>query len=94
MTDALNLAFSVALIVTSWATAVGSGLTHRPGEVITAAADGSRFGRLIALDVIAIPLVVYWARAGPVHFGGLHGWARPRGRRFRWRDRARRRSIG
>jgi bile acid:Na+ symporter, BASS family len=59
MTQALNLAFSVALIVTLWATAVGSGLSHLPAEVIAATGNRRRFTRLIVLDAVAMPLVIY-----------------------------------
>jgi BASS family bile acid:Na+ symporter len=59
LTQSLDVAFSLALIVTLWATAAGSGLSHPPGAVVAAAANRGRFVRLIALDAIAIPLVVY-----------------------------------
>ena len=59
MTQALDLAYAVALIVTLWATAVGSGLAHRPSEILAAAARRRRFALILMLDAVAIPLLVY-----------------------------------
>jgi BASS family bile acid:Na+ symporter len=55
----LDLAYAVALIVTLWATAVGSGLAHRPSEIVAAAARRRRFVLILMLDAVAIPLFVY-----------------------------------
>jgi len=59
VTEPLDIAYVVALVVTLWATAVGSGLSHRPGEVAAAMADRRRFVSIVVLDAVAIPLVVY-----------------------------------
>lgn len=55
----LDLAYVLALAVTLWATAVGSGLSHRLAEVASAAADRGRFIRIVALDAIVVPLIVF-----------------------------------
>ena len=59
MTQTLDLAYVVALVVTLWTTAIGSGLSHRPGEVRAAIADRGRFLRIVALDALVIPVFVY-----------------------------------
>jgi BASS family bile acid:Na+ symporter len=56
--QAFDLAFLVAVWVTLWATAVGSGLSHRPSEVVRAASNGRRFVSIVVLNAVAIPLVV------------------------------------
>lgn len=53
------MAYVLALAATLWATAVGSGLSHRLGEVVSAAADRRRFLRVVALDAIVVPLIVF-----------------------------------
>jgi len=55
----LDIVYVVALATTLWATALGSGLSHRMGEVAAAAANHRRFARIVVLDTVAIPLVVY-----------------------------------
>jgi bile acid:Na+ symporter, BASS family len=59
MTQPLDLAYVLALAVTLWATAVGSGLSHRPGEVTAAMVDRRRFVSIVVLDAVVIPLLVY-----------------------------------
>ena len=56
---ALDTAYAVAIIVTLWATALGSGLSHRPSEIVAAASDRGRFARIVALNAVAIPLIVF-----------------------------------
>lgn len=58
MPQALDLAYLVAVWVTLWATAVGSGLSHRPSEVVRAASNSRRFASIVVLNAVAIPLVV------------------------------------
>ena len=58
MPQALDLAYMVTLWVTLWATAVGSGLSHRPSEVLRAASNRRRFASIVVLNAVAIPLVV------------------------------------
>jgi BASS family bile acid:Na+ symporter len=59
LTQPIDLAYVLALIVTLWATAIGSGLWHRPVEVTAALADRRRFVRIVVLDAVVIPLLVY-----------------------------------
>jgi bile acid:Na+ symporter, BASS family len=58
MTQPLDLAYVLALAVTLWATAIGSGLSHRPGEVTAAMAERRRFVGVVVLDAVVIPLLV------------------------------------
>jgi bile acid:Na+ symporter, BASS family len=70
----LDTTYSVAIIVTLWATALGSGLSHQPSEIAAAASDRGRFVRIIALDAVAIPLLVFaLARALAVPQGYVAG---------------------
>ena len=59
MTHPVDLAYVLALVVTLWAAAIGSGLSHRPGEVTAAMADRRRFVRIVVLDAVGVPLLVY-----------------------------------
>ena len=71
---ALDTAYAVAVTVTLWATALGSGLSHRPSEILAAASNRGRFLRIIALDAVAIPLIVLaLARALAVPEGYVAG---------------------
>ena len=58
MTDALDLAFAVALVATLWATAVGTGLSLQPGELAAATANRSLFLRVLVISAVAVPLFV------------------------------------
>ena len=58
MPQTLDPAYTVAVWVTLWATAVGSGLAHRPAEVFAAAANRRRFAVIVVLNAVAMPLVV------------------------------------
>lgn len=55
----LDLAFGLALGITLLATSVASGLSHRPVSVLAAARDRGRFARILVLDAIVVPLVVF-----------------------------------
>ena len=71
---ALDTAYAVAIIVTLWATALGSGLLYRPSEIVAAASDRGRFARIVALDAVAMPLIVFaLARALAVPDGYVAG---------------------
>jgi BASS family bile acid:Na+ symporter len=59
LTQPIDLAYVLALTVTLWATAIGSGLSHRPGEVTAAVANRRRFIRIVVLDAVVIPLLGY-----------------------------------
>jgi bile acid:Na+ symporter, BASS family len=59
MIQPLDVAYVLALTLALWTAAIGSGLTHRPGEVAAAMAVRRRFVRIVMLDAIAVPLLVY-----------------------------------
>ncbi len=54
----LDLAYGLAIIVTLWATAIALGASHDLRAVRAAAGRRGRFARLVALDVLLVPLVV------------------------------------
>jgi bile acid:Na+ symporter, BASS family len=58
MSTGLDTVYAVALIVTLWATAIGLGARHGVGSIGAGLANRARFGRLLVLDVVVVPLVV------------------------------------
>lgn len=58
MPATLDLAYTVALAVTLWATSIGLAAGHDPRDVGAAMRRRAMFARLVVLDVVGVPLVV------------------------------------
>lgn len=58
MPATLDLAYTLALTITLWATSIGLGAGHDPRLVGTAVRRRALFARLVVLDVVVVPLVV------------------------------------
>ena len=58
MTQLLDIIYSVAIVTTLWATAIGFGAGHDLGAVGAGLRRRGLFVRLIALDVVLVPLLV------------------------------------